>query len=125
MSATSPLPTTTPKVVDVSSYWKSYEAICKIIAAIKTENLPDDAKIEFVVKDHAEIVEDIKRWCGARGHGFYEIDTKRDSGKNGIMTAPGTRRCGLLKHTRMGESEWKERRRGRGISMTAIISTAE
>src|ERR1700730_7973255 len=109
MSATSPLPTTTPKVVDVSSYWKSYEAICKIIAAIKTENLPDDAKIEFVVKDNAEIVEDIKRWCGARGHGFYEIVAKSDSGKDIVVTTPGMRQFGLVKHTRMGENEWEER----------------
>lgn len=125
MSATSPLPTTAPIVVDTSSFSKSYQAIYKIITAIKTANLPDDAKIEFVVKDHAEIIEDIKRWCGARGHGFYEIDVKKDSGKEGIVTAPGTRRCGLVKHTRMGENEWEARRRGREMSLTAIISSEE
>jgi intracellular sulfur oxidation DsrE/DsrF family protein len=125
MSATSPLPTTTPIVVDASSFWKSYQAIYKIVTTIKTGNLPDDDKIEFVVKDHAEIIEDIKRWCGARGHEFYEIDMKMDSGKDGIVAAPGTRRCGLVKHTRMGENEWEARRRGREMSLTAIISTEE
>ena len=117
--------TTVPIVVDVSSFSQSYQAIYKIITAIKTENLPDDAKIEFIVKDHAEIVEDIKCWCGARGHGFYEIDMKKGSGKDGIMTAPGTTRYGLVKHTRMGESEWEARRSGHEMSLTAIISTEE
>jgi len=125
MSATSPLPTTAPIVVDASSFWKSYQAIYKIVTAIKTGNLPDDAKIEFVVKDHAEIIEDIKRWCDAKGHGFYEVDMKRDSEKDVVVTAPGTRRCGLVKHTRMGENEWEARRRGRQVSLTAIISTEE
>jgi intracellular sulfur oxidation DsrE/DsrF family protein len=125
MSATSPLPTTAVILVDASSFLKSYEAIYKITTAIKTANLPDDAKIEFVVKDHAEIIEDIKRWCGAKGHGFYEIDMKGDSGKDDIVIAPGTRRCGLVKHTRMGELELEARKRGHETSLVAIISTED
>jgi len=124
MSATSPLPTA-PIVVDASSFSKSFQVIYQIITAIKTGNVPDDAKIEFVVKDHPEIIEDIKCWCSARGHGFYDIDTKRDSGKDCIVVAPGTKRYGLVKHTRMGEDEWKARSRGHETSMTAIISTED
>lgn len=122
MSTTPQLPTYAVKIVDASASWKSHQAIYKIITAIKAENLADDAKIEFIVKDNAGIVEDIKRWCGVTGHGFYEKDTKGDSTKDGIP--PGTRRCGLVKHTRVGENEWEARNRGREMSLTAIISTA-
>jgi predicted peroxiredoxin len=124
MSTTPPPPTTVPKVVDASSSWKSYQAIYKIITAIKAEKLADDAKIEFIVKDNAGIIEDIKRYCAVRGHGFYEIDTKVDSAKDGIAMTPGTRKCGLIKHTREGENEWEARNRGRETSLTVIISTA-
>jgi hypothetical protein len=122
--ASSPPPSTLPKGVDVSSSWKSYQAIYNITTATKAENLADDAKIEFIVKDNAGIIEDIKRWCSVRGHGFYEKDNKGDSAKDGIAIAPGTRRCGLIKYRRVGESEWEARNRGRKISFTAIISTA-
>jgi hypothetical protein len=71
MSATPPLPTNNRKVVDASFSWKSHQAIYKIITAIKAENLADDAKIEFIVKGNAGIVEDIKRWCSVKGFGIY------------------------------------------------------
>lgn len=125
MSTTPPPPTTIPTVVDASSCWKSYQAIYKIIKAIEAEKLADDAKIEFIVKDNAGIIEDIKRYCEVRGHSFYGNDTKSDSAKDGIAMAPGTKKYGLIKHTRAGENELEARNRGREPTLTVIISTAE
>jgi hypothetical protein len=123
--STTPPPPAIPKVIDASSSWKSYQAIYKIIKAMEAEKLADDAKIEFIVKDNAGIIEDIKRYCKVRGHGFYETDTKNDSAKGGIATTAGTRKCGLIKHTRAGENELEARNRGREPTLTAIISTGE